>query len=81
MKSFPGTVFDIIFLLKFSFFVFFVIADTLVGRHVQDEEDIIRFELLTPEEESVIVPKLEEMCQEDLEANGLTFPSLEEVPQ
>ncbi len=48
---------------------------------MQDEEDIIRFELLTPEEESVIVPKLEEMCQEDLEANGLTFPSLEEVPQ
>jgi hypothetical protein len=49
--------------------------DTLIGRHVKDEEDIIRFELLTPEEDKVIIPKLEEMCREDLEANGLTFPS------
>lgn len=42
---------------------------------MKDEEDIIRFELLTPEEDKVIIPKLEQMCREDLEANGLTFPS------
>merc|ERR1711935_185844 len=48
---------------------------TLIGRHVEDEEDIIRFELLTPEEDKVIIPKLEEMCREDLEANGLNFSS------
>ena len=53
---------------------------TLVGRHVKDDEDIIRFELLTPEEESVIVPKLEEMCQEDMEANGLAFSSSDATP-
>jgi len=53
---------------------------TLVGRHVKDEEDIIRFDLLTPEEESVIVPKLEQMCQEDLQANGLTFESSDAAP-
>lgn len=51
------------------------IQDTLIGRHVKDEEDVIRFELLSPEEEKVIIPKLEEMCQKDLEANGLKFPS------
>eukprot|EP00535_Pseudo-nitzschia_heimii_P007136 CAMPEP_0197174318 /NCGR_PEP_ID=MMETSP1423-20130617/891_1 /TAXON_ID=476441 /ORGANISM="Pseudo-nitzschia heimii, Strain UNC1101" /LENGTH=425 /DNA_ID=CAMNT_0042623233 /DNA_START=83 /DNA_END=1360 /DNA_ORIENTATION=+ len=48
---------------------------TLIGRHVQDEQDMIRFELLTPEEDKVIIPKLEEICQEDLKANGLNFPS------
>ena len=51
--------------------------DTLVGRHVKDGEDIIRFDLLTPEEEKVIIPKLEAMCQEDLEANGLSFSNNE----
>lgn len=46
---------------------------TLIGRHVKDEDDSIRFELLTPEEEKVVIPKLEEICQKDLKANGLTF--------
>jgi hypothetical protein len=46
---------------------------TLVGRHMKEEKDCIRFQLLTPEEEKVIIPKLEKMCQEELEANGLTF--------
>jgi len=50
---------------------------TLIGRHVKEDEDIIRFELLTPEEDKVIIPKLEEMCREDLQANGLTFPSMD----
>lgn len=52
---------------------------TLVGRHVKDEDDIIRFELLTPEEDKIIIPKLEEMCREDLEANGLNFPSMDKT--
>jgi len=46
---------------------------TLIGRHVEDEKDIIRFELLTPDEEKIIIPKLEGICQEDLKANGLTI--------
>jgi len=58
-------------------FVFIAISflDTLVGRHIKDEEDILRFDLLTPEEETVILPKLEKLCREDLEANGLDFSS------
>jgi len=48
---------------------------TLIGRHIKDEEDIIRFELLTKEEEKIIIPKLEGICQEELEANGLAFSS------
>ncbi|VEU37440.1 unnamed protein product [Pseudo-nitzschia multistriata] len=48
---------------------------TLVGRHAKDEEDMIRFDLLSPEEEKLIIPKLESMCQEDLKANGLNLDS------
>jgi len=48
---------------------------TLVGRHAKDEEDMIRFDLLSPEEENIIIPKLESMCQEDLKANGLSLNS------
>jgi hypothetical protein len=48
---------------------------TLVGRHMKEEKDCIRFQLLTPDEEKVIIPKLEKMCQEELEANGLTVTS------
>ena len=59
------------------FFISFrsISIDTLIGRYVEDEKEMIRFELLTPEEDKVIVPKLEQMCQEDLKANGLSFPS------
>jgi hypothetical protein len=50
----------------------------MIGRHVQEEDDVIRFELLTPEEDKVVIPKLEEICREDLEANGLAFPNVED---
>eukprot|EP00536_Pseudo-nitzschia_multiseries_P011822 jgi/Psemu1/30152/gm1.30152_g len=60
--------------LTVSFF-FSAILDTLVGRHAKDEEDMIRFDLLTPEEENAIIPKLESLCQEDLKASGLSLTS------
>lgn len=46
---------------------------TLVGRHINTEKDIISFELLSPNEEKLVMPKLERICQEELEANGLKF--------
>jgi hypothetical protein len=45
----------------------------LVGRHLKDETDCIRFELLTPEEEKLIIPKLEALCENDMKAKGLSF--------
>ena len=38
----------------------------LIGKYAGDEKEGIRFELLTHEEERVVIPKLEELCQEDL---------------
>jgi hypothetical protein len=49
----------------------------LIGKYIEDEQDDIRFELLTPEEEKVLIPKLEDLCQEDLQAAGLTLPKSE----
>ena len=46
----------------------------LIGKHIQGEKGDIRFDLLTAEEESVVAPKLAELCQEDLEAAGLSLP-------
>jgi hypothetical protein len=47
---------------------------TLVGRYLEPlEEGMVRFELLTPEEEKVIIPKLEELCLKDLEKAGLSL--------
>lgn len=47
----------------------------LIGKYIDaDEDQDIRFELLTPEEEQVVIPKLEELCREDLEAAGLSLP-------
>jgi hypothetical protein len=52
----------------------------LVGKYIPgddgaDDEDHIgmQFELLTPDEEKVLVPRLEELCQKDLKEKGLTF--------
>jgi len=42
----------------------------LVGRFVPDENDP-RFELLDPEEEKIVLPRLEEVCKTDLEQAGL----------
>ena len=35
----------------------------------------IRFELLSPEEEKTIIPKLEALCEQDMKAKGLSFLS------
>jgi len=46
----------------------------LVGKCTQEDGDI-RFELLSPEEERILVPKLEEVCRNDLESAGLKLAS------
>lgn len=45
----------------------------LVGKSVKDAEGDIQFELLTPEEEELVIPKLESICRSDLEEAGLTL--------
>lgn len=50
---------------------------TVVGRLREQTDGTTEqtvFELLTPEEESLIVPRLEQVCKEDIEAQGLTVP-------
>lgn len=44
----------------------------LVGKYIPDDKDA-RFELLTPAEEKLILPRLEEICTKDLESAGLSF--------
>lgn len=44
----------------------------LVGRLAQDKDDL-EFELLTPEESKVVVPKLEQVCRKDLEDAGFNL--------
>ena len=43
---------------------------TVVGRLKREGRETV-FELLTPEEEVLIVPRLEQVCKEDMEAQGL----------
>ena len=43
---------------------------TIVGRYIPQKENLC-FELLTPEEEALILPRLERICQKDLEEAGL----------
>lgn len=43
---------------------------TVVGRLKSEGRETV-FELLTPEEEVLIVPRLEQICKEDMEAQGL----------
>jgi hypothetical protein len=47
----------------------------LVGKY-HEEEDDIRFDLLSPDEASLLVPRLEEACRDDLKKAGLTVGSL-----
>lgn len=42
----------------------------LVAKYVPDDKDA-RFELLTPAEEKLIIPRLEEVCKQDLDAAGV----------
>jgi len=46
---------------------------TLVGRLNTDEKDSVQFDLLSPEEEKIIIPRLEEVCRKDLEESGLSL--------
>jgi hypothetical protein len=48
---------------------------TLVGKYIMDDgdEEGIKFELLTEQEEKLIIPKLEELCRQDLETAGLSL--------
>ena len=45
---------------------------TVVGKYVQDEDDL-RFDLLTPDEEKLVIPRLEKVCQQELEDAGLSL--------
>jgi hypothetical protein len=44
----------------------------LIGKYIPDDKDA-RFELLTQVEEKLILPRLEEVCKQDLEAAGLSL--------
>ena len=46
---------------------------TIVGKYAEGEKEDLRFDLLTPEEEKLIIPRLEQVCQKDLEASGLSL--------
>jgi hypothetical protein len=47
---------------------------TLVGRLMKgDRPEGIQFELLTREEERLVIPKIEEVCKKDLDAAGLSL--------
>jgi hypothetical protein len=51
---------------------------TLVGKYIDDgDKEEIKFELLTAEEEKLIIPKLEELCRQDLETAGLSLVNAE----
>jgi hypothetical protein len=47
----------------------------LVGKYHEDGDDI-RFDLLSPDEASLLVPRLEEVCRDDLTKAGLTVGSI-----
>jgi hypothetical protein len=51
---------------------------TLVGKLIDDgDQEEIKFELLTAQEEKLIIPKLEELCRQDLETAGLSLVNTE----
>lgn len=51
---------------------------TLVGKLIEDDDkDTIKFELLTAEEEKLIIPELEKLCLQDLETSGLSLVNAE----
>jgi hypothetical protein len=58
-----GKAYSLVYLLK---------PFALVGKYVSDETDV-RFELLKPDEERIVIPKIEELCREDMERAGLTL--------
>lgn len=54
---------------------------TVVGRLRQEDGQQTIFELLTPEEETLIVPRLEQVCKEDMEARGITLNAAPSSPK
>jgi hypothetical protein len=49
---------------------------TIVGKYCNRDEttqDSLQFELLTLQEEKLVIPRLEQICQKDLEEAGLSF--------
>mmetsp|Transcript_9752 Transcript_9752/g.14971 ORF Transcript_9752/g.14971 Transcript_9752/m.14971 type:complete len:382 (+) Transcript_9752:68-1213(+) len=47
---------------------------TLVAKQISEEDDDdMRFELLTPEEDKIVLPRLETLCEKELKEAGLTF--------
>jgi hypothetical protein len=47
---------------------------TIVGRYVDNgDKDDLRFELLTRGQEKIVIPRLEEICKQDLEQSGLSL--------
>lgn len=47
---------------------------TIVGKYNENgEKGDLSFELLTPEEENLVIPRLEQICQTDLEQAGLSL--------
>lgn len=46
---------------------------TIVGKYVKDDKDDLRFDLLTAEEEKLVIPRLEQLCREDLDQAGLSL--------
>lgn len=43
----------------------------LIGKCVREDHDDVRFELLSPSEEKLLVPQLEKVCMRDLQQAGL----------
>ena len=48
----------------------------MIGRRVQDEKEGLSFDLLAPEEEGIVIPKIEGICQNDLKEAGLSLSNL-----
>lgn len=46
---------------------------TMVAKQISGENDDIRFELLTPEEGKIVFPRLNEVCESELQKAGLTL--------
>jgi len=54
----------------------------LLGKKIEEAaENGIRFELLTPQEEEAIIPKLQAACQEDLANAGMSLDDFQKTPK
>lgn len=46
---------------------------TIVGKYVEGDKEDLKFDLLTTEEEKLLIPRLEQVCKADLEQAGLSL--------